>query len=43
MINKERLLNLFLDLVKIDSPSLKEKDVAAFLIKLMEEKGLFLF
>ncbi|CCO24615.1 M20/M25/M40 family metallo-hydrolase [Maridesulfovibrio hydrothermalis] len=39
MINKERLLNLFLDLVKIDSPSLKEKDVAAFLIKLMEEKG----
>lgn len=40
MINEKRILNLFLDLVKIDSPSLKEKDVAVFLQKLMEKKGL---
>lgn len=39
MINKERVLELFLELVRIDSPSLQEKDVASFLRRKMEEKG----
>ncbi|OEU67527.1 MAG: peptidase M20 [Desulfovibrio sp. S3730MH75] len=39
MINKDRILNLFLDLVKIDSPSLKEKNVSKYLCSLMKEKG----
>ncbi len=39
MINRERVLELFLELVRIDSPSLQEKDVAAFLRGKMEERG----
>ncbi|WP_415717534.1 M20/M25/M40 family metallo-hydrolase [Maridesulfovibrio sp.] len=39
MINKDRILSLFFDLVKIDSPSLKEKEVAVYLRKIMEERG----
>ncbi|NDV24660.1 M20/M25/M40 family metallo-hydrolase [Desulfovibrio sp. JC022] len=39
MINQERILELFFDLVQIDSPSLKEKDVAAFLREQMEKRG----
>ncbi|MBI9111441.1 M20/M25/M40 family metallo-hydrolase [Maridesulfovibrio ferrireducens] len=39
MINKDRILSLFLDLVKIDSPSLKEKNVADYLCSLMQDKG----
>ena len=39
MISKDRVLNLFLDLVKIDSPSLNEKNVADYLFSLMEAKG----
>ncbi|SME94472.1 M20/M25/M40 family metallo-hydrolase [Desulfovibrio gilichinskyi] len=37
MISKDRILNLFLDLIKIDSPSLKEKNVADYLVSLMQE------
>ncbi len=39
MINKERILDLFFELVKIDSPSLSEKEVAIFLRKMMEERN----
>ncbi|HAS89250.1 MAG TPA: peptidase M20 [Desulfovibrio sp.] len=39
MINQERILELFFDLVRIDSPSLKERDVAAYLRDKMEKRG----
>ncbi|WP_432736211.1 M20/M25/M40 family metallo-hydrolase [Maridesulfovibrio sp. FT414] len=39
MINESRILNLFLELVKIDSPSLGEKEVAVFLRRMMEARG----
>lgn len=39
MISKERILNLFLDLVKIDSPSLRENNVADYLVSLMQKTG----
>lgn len=40
MINKERLLNRFLEYVQIDSPTKKEREFAEFLKKEMEEIGL---
>ncbi|WP_421901887.1 M20/M25/M40 family metallo-hydrolase [Maridesulfovibrio sp.] len=39
MINQERILDLFFDLVQIDSPSLKEKEVAAYLRERMDKRG----
>ena len=39
MIINERILNLFFELVRIDSPSLQEKEVAVCLHKKMEERG----
>lgn len=39
MISKQRILDLFFQLVKIDSPSLKEKEVAIFLRKMMEDRN----
>ena len=39
MINKERILDLFFELVRIDSPSLQEKKVAVCLREKMEKKG----
>jgi len=38
-INKERLLTTFLDLVKIDSPTGREADVAAYCKRALEESG----
>lgn len=40
MINNERLINEFLELVQIDSPSSKEAQVAKVLVKKLEEIGL---
>ena len=40
MINKERLINTFCDLVQIDSPSGEEENVALFLIDFLEKLGL---
>ncbi|NDV27927.1 M20/M25/M40 family metallo-hydrolase [Desulfovibrio sp. JC010] len=39
MINKERILDLFFNLVRIDSPSLQEKEVAVYLREKMEKRG----
>jgi len=39
MINKERLLNRFLEYVQIDSPTKEERDFAEHLMKEMEEIG----
>ncbi|WP_320169669.1 M20/M25/M40 family metallo-hydrolase [Maridesulfovibrio sp.] len=39
MINEERILNLFMNMVRIGSPSLEEKNMAVFLRGLMEQKG----
>lgn len=39
MINKERILELFFELVRIDSPSLSERDVAVYLREKMEKRG----
>jgi len=39
MINKQRLINEFLELVQIDSPSSKEGKVAEVLVKKLEEIG----
>lgn len=39
MINKERILDLFMELARIDSPSLREKEVAQYLRKMMEGRG----
>lgn len=39
MINTSRLLNLFFDLVRIDSPSRAEKPVAEFLCALLTPRG----
>jgi tripeptide aminopeptidase len=38
-MNAERLLNTFLDLVRIDSPSLAEADVAAYCKQALEQAG----
>lgn len=40
MINQERLVNEFLELVRIDSPSKKEGTVAAVLIRKLKELGM---
>tara|TARA_B100002052_G_scaffold112360_1_gene103607 strand:+ start:3331 stop:4416 length:1086 start_codon:yes stop_codon:yes gene_type:complete len=40
MINKERLIKTFCDLVQIDSPSGEEENVALFLIDFLENLGL---
>lgn len=40
MINQERLVNEFLELIRIDSPSRKEGAVAAVLIRKLHELGL---
>lgn len=40
MINKQRLIDEFLELVQIDSPSSKEGEVAKVLVKKLEEIGL---
>ena len=39
MINEQRILNEFLELVQIDSLSLKEGNVAKVLVKKLEEIG----
>lgn len=39
MVNKERIVEEFLQLVKIDSPSLNERDIADYLINNMTELG----
>ena len=39
MINKQRLINTFCDLVKIDSPSGEEDEIASFLSKRLTELG----
>ncbi|WP_027722915.1 M20/M25/M40 family metallo-hydrolase [Maridesulfovibrio zosterae] len=39
MINKDRILSLFFELVKIDSPSLKEKGMADCLYEMMKDRG----
>lgn len=40
MINESRLVENFLEMVKIPSPSLKEREVADYLKKVLEELGL---
>lgn len=40
MINQERLVRLFLDLCRINSPSLEEREVVAFTRRYLEERGL---
>ena len=40
MINENRLVESFLEMVKIPSPSLKEREVADYLKKVLEELGL---
>ena len=40
MINKQRLINTFCDLVKIDSPSGEEDEIASFLSKNLTELAL---
>ncbi len=39
MLNSERLLNSFFDMVKIDSPSFKEAAMARFLVDFAEQQG----
>ena len=39
MVNKQRLIDEFLELVQIDSPSSKEGKVALVLVKNLEEIG----
>lgn len=39
MINKKRLIQTFIDLVKIDSPSGEEEKVAQYLVKKLKELG----
>ena len=39
MVNKQRLIDEFLELVQIDSPSSKEGKVAQVLVKKLEEIG----
>ena len=40
MINKERLIQLFLELVRIDSETKHEREIADFLIHKFTELGL---
>ncbi|MGL4945926.1 MAG: M20/M25/M40 family metallo-hydrolase [Fusobacteriaceae bacterium] len=40
MVNESRLIQNFLDMVKISSPSLKERNIADYLIKVLTEMGL---
>ena len=39
MINKQRLMDEFLELVQIDSPTSKEGDIAKVLVKKLEDLG----
>lgn len=41
-VNEERLLNLFLELAKINGPSMKEQPVADYLVKALTELGFTL-
>lgn len=43
MINTKRLINTFLDLVKIDSPSGQEKEVALYISKTISELGIITY
>lgn len=43
MINKQRLIGEFIELVQIDSPSSKEGAVAKVLVKKLEQLGLDVF
>ena len=38
MINQDRLIKIFLELVKIDSPSGEEKEIAEEVAKRLEQK-----
>ncbi|MBU2440499.1 peptidase M20, partial [bacterium] len=40
MVNKKRLIESFMELVKIDSVSREEKEVADFLVKKLKDLGL---
>ena len=40
MVNKKRLIESFMELVKVDSVSKKEKEVADFLVKKLKDLGL---
>jgi tripeptide aminopeptidase len=40
IINKKRLLDLFIKLVSIKSPSKKEKDIILYVVKILKELGL---
>ena len=40
MINKERLVNNFVDMVKVDSPSREEAVMAKWLIDYLKERGI---
>ena len=39
LVNKQRLLKTFLELVHINSPSFEEREIGAFLIKRLEQAG----
>jgi tripeptide aminopeptidase len=43
MVNKDRLIEIFIDLVKISSPTFKEKDVADYLLESMLQMGIEAF
>lgn len=40
MINRERLVNNFIDMVKVDSPSRKELKMATWLVDYLKERGI---
>lgn len=40
MINRERLVNNFIDMVKVDSPSKQELEMAKYLVAYLKERGI---
>ncbi len=40
MLNKDRLINNFIEMVKVDSPSCKELEMAKFLVNYLNERGI---
>lgn len=43
MINKKRLLDTFINLVKIDSPTKEEKEISVYICNLLEKRGIKCF
>ena len=40
MVNRDRLVNNFIEMVKVDSPSKKEREMANWLVSYLKERNI---